>query len=360
MIFDPISLRGGLNLKNRLVLAPMTTYSSLADGTISPDELPYLHERAAGGFGMVMTAACNVHAWGKAFDGQWGCENDSRLPSLRAVVEAIHSGGATAVLQIHHGGRQCPSRLTGRNGLSASAIPAERPNAETPDAMTEEEIELTIQAFADAAVRAREAGFDGVEIHGANTYLLQQYVSPHSNRRTDQWSEPLAFPLAITQTVLAAVGPDFAVGYRFSPEEIETPGIRWPLTETLIEALSGLPLAWLHLSVRDFRAGSLVGDFDEPTTQRVARVINGRVPLISVGSVRTEADAEALLALGADLVAIGRCAISEPRWPSVVLAGETPRTKVPHSGAQESLVLPKGLADKIYATPGWFEVESAV
>ena len=188
MLFTPFRLNTGLTLKNRLVVAPMTTYSSYEDGTVRETEPPYLRRRAEGGFGLVMTAACYIHPTGQAFDGQWGCERDDRHPSLKSMADAIHEGGAAAFLQIHHGGRMCPSRLCGRV-LSASAVPATRPGAETPEAMSEDEIWTMIEGYAQAARRAVEAGYDGVEIHGANTYLIQQFVSPHSNRRDDEWGQ---------------------------------------------------------------------------------------------------------------------------------------------------------------------------
>ncbi len=357
MTFTPIALRE-LQLKNRLVLAPMTTYSSHDDGQIRDTELAYLHRRAAGGFGMVMTAACYVHPSGKAFKGQWGCSGDEFLPSMRSAAKAIQSGGAAAVIQIHHGGRACPPELCGGTPWSASDIPSERPGAATPRPMTEDEIQEIIQAFADAALRAKLAGFDGVEIHGANTYLLQQFVSPHSNRRTDGWGEDrLAFALAVTDAVLAAVGPTFPVGYRFSPEEIETPGIRIEDTMDLVEALCQRPLAWLHISLGKYSQASIRNEYVDPTLARMHQQISGRIPLIGVGGIKTLADAEACLALGSELVAIAKAALSEPEWPMVALRGGSPRLTVPSSAMAEKLTLPLGLVDRMLSVPGWFEVD---
>ncbi|HRJ27893.1 MAG TPA: hypothetical protein PLO61_10345 [Fimbriimonadaceae bacterium] len=357
MIFSPVTLRS-LTLKNRLVVAPMTTYSSHPDGQIRDSELEYLHRRAKGGFGMVMTAACYVHKSGHAFRGQWACSGEEFMPSLRAASGAIQSGGSAAVLQIHHGGRACSAALSGEQPWSASAIPSERPNAETPRAMTETDIQTAIDAYASAALRAKRARFDGVEIHGANTYLLQQFVSPHSNRRNDAWGQDrLKFPLAVVDAVLAAVGPDFPVGYRFSPEEMETPGIRWPDTAALLESLAQRPLAWVHISLGKFDQSSLVGDYDDPTLARVHRALGGRVPLIGVGQIQTLDDAERCLQLGCELVAIGRAAITEPEWPMVALAGGQPRLKMPRQDAESKLTLPAGLVERIAGAPGWFETE---
>lgn len=348
-----------INVKNRTVIAPMTTYSSKPNGDIQDDELPYLERRARGGFGMIMTAACYVHDSGHAFRGQWGCSDDRFMPSLTSAAEAINRGGSMSVLQIHHGGRQCPADLVGGDPISASAIPAEREGAVTPREMTDAEVLRTIRDFADAAVRAKQAGFHGVEIHGANTYLIQQFVSPHSNRRTDYWAaDTFNFPRELTQAVLEAVGPDYPVGYRFSPEENETPGIRMDRTEALLNVLCQLSLAWLHISLRTFDQPSAHDKESTPLLSRVAKIINGRTALIGVGGVKTPADADACLALGADLVAIGRVAVSEPEWVLKMDAPGTIKTKLPKGDFAESLTVPRGLTDKILAVPGWFEIDS--
>lgn len=354
--FAPFQL-GPLSLDNRLVLAPMTTYASHPDGRIRADELTYLRQRAADGFGLVMTAACYVHSSGHAFWGQWSCASDDMLESLSSAADAIRDGGSKSALQIHHGGRQCPSAILGHPAWAPSPVPAERPNAETPHEMTEAEILEIIESFGSAAARAKRAGFDAVEIHGANTYLLQQFVSPHSNRRADRWGQDrLLFPLRVIEKVRASVGEDYPVGYRFSPEEIESPGIRWSDTASLIEMLCGQGLAWLHVSLRDFRMSSLNGEFEEPILQRVQRSIAGRIPLIGVGAVKCREDAEDALE-HCDLIAVGRAAITDPNFVAKISRREQPHLLVPREGAAEKLTIPQGLADKIYATEGWFPLE---
>lgn len=338
----------------------MTTYSSQPDGVISADEPPYLRRRAAGGIGTIMTAACSVHPTGWAFRGQWQCSDDRYIESLRQVADAIHEGGGLAVLQIHHGGRQCPPDLV-PNGrvLSASAVAADRENAVTPHEMRSDDIDAVIDAFGQATRRAAIAGFDGVEIHGANTYLLQQFVSPHSNRRADRWgADRLAFSRAVTEAVLAERA-GMIVGYRFSPEEPHTPGITLEHTAALIDALVAYPLDFLHVSLRDYRQGSIRGEEPSDLLRAVVGLIDGRCPLIGVGGVKSREDAESVLAAGCDLVAIGRTAISEPEWGVNAAAGVPIRTKLPAGPFAESLTVPAGLAAKIDAVPGWFERDSA-
>lgn len=349
---NPVTL-GRLRLKNPLVLAPMTTYASHSDGTISDDELPYLRRR--GGFGAIITAACCVHPSGYSFEGQWHCFDDRFIPSLCQAATAIREGGSQPILQIHHGGRMAPSRLCGQP-VSASAIPAAREGAEVPRALTIVEIEELIGAFADAARRAVEAGYVGVEIHGANTYLLQQFVSPHSNRRADVYGmDPFLFSERIARAVRAAVPNDFAVGYRFSPEENEEPGIDLDRTAQLLARLSDCDLDFLHVSLRDYRQVSA----REPARGNLIQFLCScsNLPLIGVGSIQSDTDVNACLALGCQAVAVGRAALSDPDFAEKVLRNEPPILKLPRGDFATTCVLPAGLAAKIEAVPGWIPRE---
>ena len=356
-LISPISLNN-LELKNGFIVAPMTTYSSLDNGIISPNELPYLARRAQGGFGAIMTAACYVHPSGKAFTGQWGCDNDDKLDSLSQVAKAIQENGAKAILQIHHGGRQCPPALAGGECISASAIAAENPKAIIPREMTDDEIERTIQDFAQAARRAKQSGFDGVEIHGANTYLIQQFVSPHCNRRTDKWNaDDLLFPKRLVETVLAEVGPKFPVGYRFSPEEPETPGIRLETTKRLLNELCNFPLSFLHISLRSYDQVSIHEEGTEPTLKQIHQHLAGRLPLFGVGSIRSAEDVTKSLSLGANALAIGRGAICDVDWVTHYQNGEPIRSTLSKIDFPEAYILPAGLAKRIAEVPGWFDFD---
>jgi len=350
---------GATRLRNRVMVAPMTTYSSQADGQLSPDELPYIRARSEGGFGAFITAACAVHPSGKAFSGQWACWSDEFLPSLRAAAEQTHAGGAAAILQIHHGGRRCPGAMVGGTALAPSAIPVDA-DAPVPREMTEDEIHVVIQAFADAARRAEVAGFEGVEIHGANTYLLQQFVSRQSNHRRDKWGEPLVFSRAIARAVRHAV-PSLIVGYRFSPEENYAEGIDLAQTDLLLDMLVEERMDYAHASLRHYAQGSIRdSEQTEPTTARLAARLNGKIPLVTVGQVKCADDVNAALDLGAAAVAVGRVACSDPEFVRHCTEGHRPVTKLSGSDA-ETLVqrfhLPRGLSEKILAVPGWLEFE---
>lgn len=349
---------GSIHLKNRLVLAPMTTYSSTEDGIMTPEEIRFLARRAESGIGTIMTAACYVHKSGHAFPGQWRCDADDVIEtSLRPTADAIRKAGSASILQIHHGGRMCPSKLCGEI-VSASSIPVEREGFEVPRAMTLREIETVINAFGDAARRAEQAGFDGVEIHGANTYLLQQFVSPLTNQRLDDYGlDRYLFSCRVVENVLSKVSKNFIVGYRFSPEEMETPGIRLEDTYALIDRLCAYPLHYLHISLSAYRQPSIHDSESEPVLSLVSKYLGHRVPLIGVGGINTHVDIASASKLGADMIAVGRAAITEPDWGAVTARHEKPRLTFPKDNAEQILEIPPGLANRLRSRPGWIPME---
>ncbi|WP_017728826.1 NADH-dependent flavin oxidoreductase [Halalkalibacterium ligniniphilum] len=365
-IFQPFTFRSGVEVKNRVLMAPMTNFSSKENGEVSDEEIAYYQERA-GGVGAVVTACVYVTKDGKGFPGEFSADDDSLLPSLKRLASSIQEKGAKAILQIFHGGRMSPPELLpDGQPISASAVAAERPDAAVPREMTEEDINRVIKAFGDATRRAIEAGFDGVEIHGANTYIIQQFFSPHSNRRTDKWGGSLekrmAFPFAVVEEVLKNVSTHstkpFIVGYRLSPEEAENPGITFEDTLALTKELAKFPLDYLHVSVQDFWGGSLRDK--EDATSRVVNLqkhVGEQIPIIGVGSLHTPDDVVKALNTGVPLLALGRELIMEPKWMEKVEAGEegTIRTTLSKQD-QEKLVIPTPLWQAIVNTPGWFPV----
>lgn len=225
----------GLRSRNRVVMSPMTTMASFYNGMVTQEEIGYYGARSEGP-GMVITGVANVSAGGKGFEGELSVAEDSMIPGLREVANAIKGHGALAVLQIFHAGRKSNSKiLRGEHPQAPSAVAAEYPHdSEVPQELSDAEIHEIIGDFAQAARRAVEAGFDGIELHGANTYLLQQFYSPHANRRSDNWGGDrdgrMHFALAVLKevrnTIAQLADRPFLLGYRLSPEEIESPGIR--------------------------------------------------------------------------------------------------------------------------------------
>jgi 2,4-dienoyl-CoA reductase-like NADH-dependent reductase (Old Yellow Enzyme family) len=354
-------------LRNRIVMAPMTTWSGNADGTVSDQELAYYSKRADG-VGLLITACAYIMPQGKAFQGQIGVHSDAMHDSLKSIADTIHKGGAKAVLQIHHGGRQSPPELLpDHQPVSASNIPTVLPNAPIPRALSEDEIIETIQAFGHATKRAIEAGFDGVEIHGANTYLVQQFFSPHSNRREDHWGgsieKRLNFPLAVANEVIKTVKENaksaFLVGYRLSPEELEDPGITFDDTLVLVDKLASLKLDYLHISVMNFWAGSLRDPSDlRSRTQLIHDYLSDRIPIIAVGSIRTPAEALSIANTGIPLIALGRELLMDPDWVKKIRNNEidTIQTTLKTTD-QKKLVIPDKLWNGLITRIGWLPVE---
>ena len=314
-LFESVTLRNGVELKNRFVLAPLTHVSSNDDGTISDVELPYIEKRSKD-VGLAINAASNVNDVGKAFPGQPSVAHDSDIEGLKQLAQAMKKNGAKALVQIHHGGAQALPNLT-PNGDVVAPSPISLKSfgqQEEHDAreMSAEEIEQTIKDFGEATRRVIEAGFDGVEIHGANHYLIHQFVSPYYNRRNDVWAENLKFPNAVIDEVLKAkkehASDDFIVGYRLSPEEAESPGITMDITEKLINSITKKDIDYIHVSLMDVYSKTREGQYEgQNRLKLIHKWINGRMPLIGIGSVFTADDAlNAIEDVGVELVALGR------------------------------------------------------
>jgi 2,4-dienoyl-CoA reductase-like NADH-dependent reductase (Old Yellow Enzyme family) len=363
-LFDSFTFPNGINLKNRLVMAPMTNFSSNEDGTVTDAEVEY-YARRSKGVSMVVTACTYVTRNGKGFHGEFGADKDEMIPSLRKLASAIKAEGAKAVLQIFHGGRECPPELVPNEDIvSARDVQSERNSAKAPRALSGEEVEQIIAAFGETTRRGIEAGFDGVEIHGANGYLIQQFFSPHSNKRDDQWGGSLekrmAFPLAVVDEVKRVTAKHakepFIVGYRFSPEEPEEPGITMADTLELIDNLAKKDLDYLHVSLNDFWSKPRRGvDDDRSRLEIIQERVGSQVPVIGVGSLYSADDVIKAFGTGVPLLALGRELIIDPDWVEKVETGRENEieTKI-DTGAQKRLVVPDPLWQAIVNTPGWF------
>ncbi|AUI72045.1 NADH-dependent flavin oxidoreductase [Companilactobacillus alimentarius] len=327
----PYTFKNGTTVKNRIVIPPMTEAAALENGAVSQDELKYF-DIHTGGAGMFITPVLNVSNDGKGFEGEPSVANDKFMPGLIKLAHTMKQNGTKAIMQIFDAGRMSNSKiLRGTQPVSASPVAALRPNAETPRELTEDEIEQIIEDFGQATRRAIQAGFDGIELHGANTYLMQQFFSPHSNRRNDKWGGSLEnrmrFALEIIKRVQKSVDEyaddKFIVGYRISPEEIEEPGIRLDDTLKFIDVLADQPIDYLHISMGyAWRTSLNDKSDDEPIILKIKQTVNNRLPLISVGSIEKPADAEKVIDAGIDFAAIGRESIREPNWVQKVELGQ--------------------------------------
>ncbi|OXL82110.1 NADH-dependent flavin oxidoreductase [Paenibacillus sp. SSG-1] len=364
-IMEPYRFKNGVEVKNRVVLAPMTISYSRQDGTISDDVIAY-YESRSNGVGMAVTGSAIVTSNGKVFGGEIAADHDDRIPSLQRLAAAMKKRGAKAILQIFHGGREAlPEAVSNGEIVSASAI-AKEGQSVIPRALEEQEILEIIRAFGASTRRAIEAGFDGGEIHGANRFLIQQFFSPYTNRRDDRWGgnldKRMAFPLAVVDEVNRAVVEHakrpFLVGYRFSPEEEMTPGITMADTLKLVDALANKNLDYLHVSLMDFWSKPRRGVEDNRSRMEMIDELAGqRVPVIGVGSIRTPDEALRALQSGVPLIALGRELIIDPDWVEKVTQGREDeiRTEITLDD-QEKLGIADPLWHKIVHTPGWFPI----
>lgn len=348
-LFQTYTLNNGVTIKNRLAVAPMTHFGSQADGLISDQERTFLSNRA-GNMGMFITAATLVQKDGKAFHGQPEATGEHCLDSLKETAQILQQQGAKAILQIHHGGsKSIDDLLDGLDKISASANEAEHAREATA-----EEVEALIASYAQAADLALRAGFDGVEIHGANGYLIQQFYSAQSNRRNDQWGGSLEnrmrFPLAVIDAVVAVrekhQRDDFIIGYRFSPEEPGDDGLTMTETGALIDALVQKPLQYLHVSLWEFdkkiRRG---GDTAQTRMQFIHERINGKLPLIGVGNLFTADQILAAYETGwAEFIALGKTVIINPHIATQIREGREAEietqldpTRADHYGLPDTL-----------------------
>ncbi|CAO96972.1 flavocytochrome c [Erwinia tasmaniensis] len=353
-VLNPLTLPNGSVLKNRLLMAPMTTCTGFYDGTVTSELVEYYRVRA-GSIGAVIVECCFIDAKGPAFPGAIAIDSDNKIPGLAKIADAIKTAGSKAILQIYHGGRMVePELIGGKTPVAPSAIAAARVGATTPQALSAEEVEVMITKFGDAVNRAIKAGFDGVEIHGANTYLIQQFYSPHSNQRDDKWGgsreKRARFPLEVLEITHKMAqrfaDPSFIIGYRFSPEEIEVPGIRFEDTLYLLEKLAARGLDYVHFSVGQLLRSSIV-DVSDPTpligkylAMRSDRL--AKIPVIGVGGVINKADAESALEHGFDLVAVGKACIAYPDWADRVIDNDRLELFI-DSTQREALNIPEPL-----------------
>ncbi len=317
---EPIEFnKRGVLARNRVLLPAMTNRQSHEDGTLGDDELRWLRSRAKGGFGIVTTCAAHVSEDGKGFAGQLGIFDDRLLPGLRTLASALSSEGAVALAQLYHGGVRSSRSLTGEQPWSASEFELSFAGFERPRAATTEDIERLIANFVAAAVRAQEAGFHGVEIHGAHGYLLTQFLGTITNTRTDAWGGSLARRAHLLREILrqcrTATDESFIVGVRISPE-VADQGVDLDDSLQVAKWLVEDGVDFLHVSNWDsFKAPQKYTESKKMLTTYFREAVGPDALLVATGSIWTVDDALSVMQQGADLIGVGRAAICNPSWP---------------------------------------------
>jgi 2,4-dienoyl-CoA reductase-like NADH-dependent reductase (Old Yellow Enzyme family) len=326
MLLDPITLRCGLVVPNRIALAPMTNMQSLADGLLGDDELAFLARRADGGYGLIETCAAYVGLDGKAWPGELGIDRDECVPGLRRIADRVRTAGSTSFVQLFHGGVRADPALTGEPTWSASAY-------ETARAGTDADVARAIEQFVSAARRAEDAGFDGVELHGAHGYLISQYLS-HIINPGKNLAERAYMVRTIAQRIRATCSPTFALGVRLSLEDFgQAKGLDLDDNLQVCRWLAEDGVDFIHASLWDVARKTAKRPDQHPITL-VREVVPREVAVIACGKIYSKAEAEQCMALGADLIALGRSAILNPDWPREVATGRAEPARPPMSKAK--------------------------
>ncbi|NLJ56365.1 MAG: FAD-dependent oxidoreductase [Firmicutes bacterium] len=329
-LFSPLKV-GTLELQNRFVIPPMGTNHANSDGTVSDRNIAYWQARARGGWGLIIVEVTAVDPLGKAIPYQLGIWDDKFIDGLRRATEAVHQYGAKIAVQLHHAGRQTYRSVIGEQPVAPSPVscPVCR---EIPRELTVAEVYALIEKFGDAARRAREAGFDMVEIHGAHGYLIAQFMSPHANKRVDEFGGSFAnrmkFPLEIIRNVRRKVGRGFPLSFRFSAEERVPGGMDTEeslAAARLVEA-AGIDVLDVSVGVYGsmeyiFATPALPPGHSLPLAAAVKKAV--KIPVIGVGRFNEPHLAENAVQTGkADLIAWGRQSLADPELPNKVAAGQ--------------------------------------
>lgn len=329
-LFCPIKI-GEITVKNRSVVPAMVMNYCNEDGSCTEKFTAYHEAKAEGGFGLIITEDFAVSPLAKGFKYLPGLWNDGQIDGFKKFTERIHRHGAVIIAQIYHAGRQSSKAVIGEAPWAPSAIPCPFSPDDMPHEMTIDEIKKTVSNFGDCAERAKAAGFDGVEIHGAHGYLIAQFMSSYSNKRTDKYGGALQnrmrFALEVIKDVREKCGKDFIVGYRISADECVTGGRTIEDTKTIVPYLEKAGISYVHVSAGVYRTFDAIipsmycrhgwtADMAEEIKQVTA------LPVISVGRYNDPRIANNVIACGkADMVSMGRQSLCDPATPNKAKEG---------------------------------------
>ncbi|MBS1635788.1 MAG: tRNA-dihydrouridine synthase [Bacteroidetes bacterium] len=334
-LFSPFLINTKL-IKNRLAVAPMTTQQSMPDGTISKAESDWLERLSEDGYGMVITCASSISDTATAFHNQLSIASDNMIAGLSELTTRMRNHGSVNILQLCHGGSRTIESLTGVKPCSASSYTLPSVTGFVPPlALSQEQIHSIVSDFADACVRASHAGFDGIELHGANGYLFTQFFSRMTNLRDDHYGGSLQNRSRFAREVVKAcrhkVPKDFIIGFRMSFENMgmET-GLDIDENIQIVNWLAEDGIDYIHTSHLNYAA--MTNKYPDKTALRYLRdTITKSLPLVGVGGILNAADAEKAMEYGADIVAIGRAAIGNKNLPAYFKEGKVLPYHTPYS-----------------------------
>lgn len=329
-VFSPISI-GNMVVKNRLVVPPMVSNYANEDGTCTEQFISYHEEKAKGGWGLIIVEDYKINPEAGGFVKLPGLWDDSQIESHKQLTERVHKHGAKIAAQIYHAGRETCAEITGVQPVAPSAIPDPVVNA-MPRELSVEEIQQLVEQFGDTALRAKKAGFDAVEIHGAHGYLVNQFMSPFSNKRIDQYGGTILnrarFALEIIANIRSKVGSDFPLIYRMSVNEFVEGGLTTEDSKVISMLLENAGIDLIHASngvyatTETIIPPTAVGHaWSANISEELKKVVS--IPVIAVGRINDPLIAESVLrSKQADMISMGRGSLADPHLPNKAQAGQ--------------------------------------
>jgi 2,4-dienoyl-CoA reductase-like NADH-dependent reductase (Old Yellow Enzyme family) len=336
-----VNFKCGATMKNRFMLAPLTNQQSHENGQLSDAEFNWLTMRAKGQFGLVMTCASHVQEIGKGFPGQLGIFSDALIEGHKKLTKAIKFEESLAVVQLHHAGMRSPKDVIGKKAVCPSD--SEKHNAR---ALTLKEVHELRNDFVRAAVRAKESGYNGVEVHGAHGYILTQFLSSTINKRTDSYGGSLdnraRLLFEIVNEIRKNCGQEFLVGVRLSPEKF---GMKLSEIKTVCMRLIGEgQIDFLDISLWDcFKQAEDYPDSNNSLLDYITQIDFKDVKLTVAGNIRSGNDVLRVLDAGVDFVSIGRSAIVHHDFPLKVI--NHPDFKPVENPVSKDYLRAEGLSD---------------
>ncbi len=320
LLHKPLNI-GNMKLSNRLVMPPMATAKSEDDGKVSQGIIDYYDEKSKGGhIGLVIIEHSYINKEGKASSNQLSIADDRVIEKLKKLSDVIHKNGSKAIMQINHAGSATTAEITGSSPVGPSAVAHPRNPNVSPRELTTDDIKGIINSFANAAKRVKEAGFDGVEIHSAHGYLLSQFLSPVSNKRSDEYGgnvqNRIKIHLQVIDAVKKAVGEDFTVLLRLGASDYMEGGTT--IEDSLIAAVEFEKAGVAALDISGGFCGYMKPDAEGqgyfwPLTKAIKEHIS--IPVILTGGITDAESAEQLLADGkTDLIGVGRAILKDSDW----------------------------------------------
>lgn len=321
-LFDSIKINS-LELRNRILMAPMSMGYAGEKGEVTEKLIKHYVDRADK-TGIIITGHAYIEPIGRFNKGQLGIFSDENIPGLKRLTKAVHDNDTPIGIQISHAGGETSPSLVGETPVAPSSIPGEK---ETPRELTESQIESLLEKFGKAAERALDAEFDLIEIHGAHGFLLNQFVSPLTNKREDKYGGSLKnrirFPLQVATRIREIVGKNFPLEYRLGSDDLAPGGITLEDSKVFAKELISVGIDSLHISggLCGGQPSSLTGEgYFIPHAETIKKAVN-TIVIGGGGIINPEFADKVIRENKVDMVFLGRAFLKEPKWAANAIKG---------------------------------------